>query len=512
MNVSKRKFPIEKFSKKFVSSISLIFKHTLVNMNNEQNEHKVIQDYPIEYGDNLIIVKKPTVFAQISPEFREKISLYPNKLVIENPTYCFDTFEILVKACQLQSFTAHLDNVFELKALAQDWGVENLVTYCDNFIKKAKVSDMPHEKIVTNLINACESSDKEKIKAAVRQASTKFRDVLEDPRIIELPADKIYQLVTSIDIRPYNQEVFIKFVSKLFRVDPNSAIPLVLRCNFDLLSEEQYHIFFCCNEMHELNLNYYTALSMSDIFRSLRSALKQTDETSNSDLLENRKKYERKFNKIFDDTRKNREIDLDKIRMRLVQQNEHINDLARVLELQKSLLVESVKICHSAPTQEEYLDIATNEISEMINTTRSELLDRIDSDKAEAESELRKLIEESQHEIEDALKKTELISPETRSATTAFQDRIQKINSRCRAAVRDIYDIKCIIAAKIVDDKIHGDNYIRITDRQFDLFDDPGFWGVRKSDAVAAKTDVLDIIENAIDQCCPRVKKPHNRQ
>lgn len=474
-----------------------------------RSESTLVHDYPIQYGSDLIIVKKPAAFAQISEKFRKLIALNPEKLVITNPSSSFDTFQILVRACQCQSFTAHLDDVLELRELAREWMVANLITYCDNFMVKAKVRDIPASQIVDELIEACDNGDKDAIKNCVRHAATKFREVVDDPRIADLPAENIYQLVTSVDIRPYNQDVFIKFVSRLFETDKEAAIPLILRINFDRLSEEQYHIFQTSNEVHEQNINFFTALTMSDIHKSLRGSLKQTDETSMTDLEENRKNYREKFIKIFESSRRNRESDLDKIRMRLVQQNEDLNDLAKVLELQKALLVESVKVAHHAPTNAEYLAVSQEQMLADIKAAKEELLGRVEQDKADAANELEELLKRSQQEIEEAMDRQSLVKPEVRSAVDGYGGRVEEINDRCRKAVRHLYEIRAIVAAKVITDKNKGDKFIRVVDRQWEVLDDPGLFGVKKADAIAAQTNIIDVIEDALDRRCPRA---HRRQ
>ena len=264
-----------------------------------------IEDYAIIYDQEIYLVN-PILFSKLSTKFIQIYQQFPGKYEIPIVNYSRDTFETFITACERRSFTATHENVLELRQIAEEWGVLSLIKYCNTYIEKNNIQDIPPIEIVSNLIKAVENSTENVIDSNIKLASMKFQQVLNDPRFSTLPTDVIYRIITLVERRPENQRSLINFVIKLFEKSPEIAVPLVLRINYDILDDEDYNSIFTNNEMHDQNINYYTARSMSSIHGSTTQQLKVIQTRFDRDIEEKREIYSQKYKELFEEISKDR--------------------------------------------------------------------------------------------------------------------------------------------------------------------------------------------------------------
>jgi len=459
-------------------------------------------DYQIIYGSEIFYVN-PKTFSRMSGRFNQIFIQNPEKYIVESTNMPVDVFQVFVTACQLQTFTASPENVWELRQLGEEWEVPSLIKYCNTYLDTNKIQDVPAPDIVSQLIKSIERNDESQISIGIRLASSKFQQVLADPRFQTIPTDVIYKILSLIETRPDHQKAFITFVMKLLPQNPEIAVPLVLRMNFDLLDEEDYNLLFCNGEIHEQNINYFTARSTSMINTSVNQKLNIARTRFDKDHAGKKEHYSNLFKTLFDTTEQSRENDLDKIRLRLVQQQEDLNDLAGVLELQRSLLIEQAKIAHKAPSNKELFFKAKEDIVGQIRSTKVQMLSKVKQDKEDLEKEMQKLISESQQRIAQNSKASETHDTPSMQKMEDLRNRFKQSNDRLDQIQTDLKVIRATVAAKLVRDKLRGDKFLRKIENRFMLFEEsPGVWDLSKEDVLEAEARI-DMIEHRIEEKCP---------
>lgn len=470
------------------------------------------QPYIIQYGTKQIVVDNPNNFSQTSQQFKIYYQQNPNKLVLpESQDYSFKTLQLLVNACQGRPFSCTLDNVFEFRRLAIDWKVETLVQYCDNYIQKTKISELTVDEIFERLDEAVASNDKDARKIAIRNAVAMFKPVITDPqqRLRNYDTDIITEIYRDVNPSGRNADLFANFVIEFFRANPAKATTLFPRLNFDRLSGSQYGVIFQPDAI-EVSMNYYNAYAISDSHKELRTALNTVDATAKQAVKQNRQKYEKKFATIFEQTKANRRSDLNKLRLRLVQQNEDLNDLAEVLENQKALLVDCVKLAHRAPSSTEYLKKSQEDILNMIKEKKEKLLNQIKEDEEDSAKAFQELLDESQKEIEAQTAGKSLVAPEIISGMEEHKQRFAEINHGLADCARQLREIQACTMAKIIRDYYKGNEYLRIVRDNnnnplaYKIFDEyPDLvWNLSKKEVADLEKKVIIPIETEVERTC----------
>ena len=470
------------------------------------------QPFVLNYNGTEIQIDRPDIFAYSSKRFKNYYQQHPNGFDVPNPVYNIEVFRLFCTACQSKPFSAHLDDVFEFRQIAIDWEVDSLVDYCNRYIEKTKIKELSVDEIFEELQQAQASKDKEQLKLAVRYAATKYSEVFSDPerRLDQIDTDIIYHIISSVKTTGENAQILADYVVELFKVNPPKATQLFPRLDFDKLTGKQYAVIFKPDAI-ECAMNYYNAYAISDAHKEVKNALKTFDETARNRAAADKSRYVKNFERIFDTTRKSRRSDLNKIRMRLVQQNEDLNDLAEVLENQKALLVDCVKICHRAPSAAEYLQKSQKDIIEMILEKKAELLNQIQQDQEDSESALMRKLQEAHEEIERETEGKVIVSEEVKSAVSNYRQRFADIKNSLVSLAHQVKEENAAVMAKIIRDNLRGNEYLRIVrDNQgnplaYKLFDDlesKDLWDLTKEDVRTAETKIIIPIETQLDKQC----------
>lgn len=463
----------------------------------------------VNYNGVDVRIENPKNLCSISKRFKQLYEQNNRRsFSLSQPGHSVEVFRLFTTACQGKQFAGSVDNIFELNDMAHEWEAQSLIEYCRKFLEKSKIEDMSPESIVEALENV-DQANKEEFKKLTKCAASKFSQVIKEERFGELKSDVITQIFTRITSEEKQQEI-VNFVVALTKKDPSKAATLYPWVNFDLLTGKQYAAIFKHDSI-EVATNYYNARAISDAHKSLKSLIKGISSSSTTSVNAQRERYEKKFNAVFTETIKTRAADLDKIRLRLVQQNEDLNDLAEVLENQKALLVECVKICHKAPASDEYLKIAKKEVLEMIKTRKAELLKQIEDDKDDAAKELEDLLAKSQKEIEANTDGKIVVEKEVIDRINGNKQSFTDINNNLVTLAKDIHNETAAVMAKILRDKIRGNDYLRITTdsegtplsyKIFDELPKEQLWDLTKEEVRSAEKRIVNAIETRFDKLC----------
>ena len=67
---------------------------------------------------------------------------------------------------------------------------------------------------------------------------------LRDKRFMTLPPEVIYQILAIADRKYLDQTIFKEFVLELFKENPKNAVPLMLRLDFSILTQDERDFIF----------------------------------------------------------------------------------------------------------------------------------------------------------------------------------------------------------------------------------------------------------------------------
>ena len=272
---------------------------------------------------------------------------------------------------------------------------------------------------------------------------------------------------------------------KLFETEPEKAVPLCLRIDFDRLSNSQIEEIFQCREIHEQAIGYFIAEAMSSI-----------RDKQQTDLASNEQKYIKRMQEIREYIVKHRAIALAKVesefeaetnelesliekQQKEIQQLQQIRDEQR-LEMQEAKQkydVTKQKYKRELERQQEIMDSKQRideERRKKINNCVDEqivpLLDNLDTRLDEIEGKdnnRRELISQSLNEKRDGFLKS---LDDTNTFFSKTESQVQYIQN-------SISETAAVFAAKIINDQLKRDGYMRDVTHKFEIFDtDPKLW------------------------------------
>lgn len=443
-----------------------------------------------------------------------------------------ETLDAFVSACQLRAFKVTSTNAFELKDLAIEWGVQNLESFVDNYIESKDLQrpeDVDHVGVlVDHLTHGID--DPNDVYAVANIVNT----ALKDERFVTVPPEVIFKILVASDQKKMeenendidaeqtepdheilDQKALIEFTLNMMK-DPkyaSLAIPLTLLIDFRLLTKEQREFIFQCKEMHEQNIGYFVAYSMSATRNKAERELAQSEAQLLTDL-----------NSLRENLKQNQRMNVTKLKK---EQDDSITDIKE--ELQK--MQEVIQDLQDAGTQfESTLDDDAADHENRFNRMK-ELIDQMDSFTSQRNSvakgkealipdQVSSQIEPFKKELDNQLKKLALdgqqnckeLEEKLTSTVESEKKRLRALSGRLDDAGDnadningELSDIKATLAAKIVHDRIRFDKYLRKSDNRFAAFvktdTEPGIWDLEPEKVAQAEQFVIQIEEIVKDNC-----------
>lgn len=440
-----------------------------------------------------------------------------------------ETLDAFVNACQLKAFKVTATNAFELKTLAIEWGVQSLENFVDNYINQKKLDEpqnIDHLGILIDHLNHGIDDPND-----IYAVANLINDALRDERFEKVAPEVIFKILIACDQKKVDdeesqannsehqildQQLLIDFTLNLLK-DPqtvSSAIPLTLLIDFRLLTKEQRELLFHCKEMHEQNIGYFVAHSMSATRNKAEREIAQSESELLTDLYALR-----------DQLKQQQRSNVSKLKK---EQDESINDLKENLNKQQ----ETIKDLQNTGVQfESTLDNDADEHEERFQKMK-ELLDQIDSYTSQRDSvatDKEALIKSQVQEQLAPVKKE--INEKVKNLAIEDQQKTLDLENRLTKAVEDekkrlrqlsarldntdeeadktneeLSDIKATLAAKIVHDRLRFDKYLRNNENRFAAFaktdTEPGVWDLEPEKVGQAEQFVIQI-EDIVAQNCP---------
>lgn len=444
-----------------------------------------------------------------------------------------ETLEAFVAACQLKAFKVTATNAFELKSLAIEWGVQNLETFVDNYIEAKDLQqpeNVDHVGVLIDHLNHGIDDPND-----VYAVANVVNDALKDERFEKVPPEVIFKILVASDQKNMDenetdlnaeqnepedhqildQNLLIEFTLNMMK-DPkyvSNAIPLTLLIDFRLLTKKQREFIFHCKEMHEQNIGYFVAYSMSATRNKAERELAQSEAQLLTDL-----------NALRENLKQHQRSNVAKLKK---EQDDSITDIKE--ELQK--MQETIQGLQDAGTKfESTLDDDAADHENRFNRMK-ELIDQMDSFTSQRNSvakgkealipdQVSSQIEPFKKELDNQLKKLALdgqqkcneLEEKLTSTVETEKKRLRALSGRLDDAGDnadningELSDIKATLAAKIVHDRIRFDKYLRKSDNRFEAFvktdTREGIWDLEPEKVAQAEQFVIQIEEIVLDNC-----------
>lgn len=467
------------------------------------------------------------LFAKMSKRCAELIREGRTQDVIERRIRT-DVFETFVKACQLTPFKVVPSTAYELQTLAFEWGVTSLEKFVDDYIQEKGIKPPPEVDYIAVLIDNLERGIEDPNN--IIEVANIVNDALEDPRFEDIPPEIIFKVLITADQKKIenrsrvpaedeplpdhqtlDQNALINFTMRLFERNPSTAVPLTLLIDFDLLTKEQRDTIFQCKEMHELNIGYFIAHSMSATRNKAERELSQSEAQLLTDL-----------NSLKEGLKQNQRASIERLKN---EEDESITDLknafadhqARLNALKDKYNQYSQNLNDAKENEDRRFDQmkdnleSIDEMTSQRSTIAAEMNDRVgdevanqmDKLKNDVNNQLRALAQEDADQcdkLEQSLKKR-LDSEQGR--IKQLRNKLNQTEANIKTANTNLSDVQATLAAKIVHDRLKYDQFLRNTESRFDVFEqDGGVWDLSVAQVQKAE-EFVQKLEEQIEQLCP---------
>jgi len=453
------------------------------------------------------------LFMRFSKKFKDECRKPENEnqmdIIVNNSSgekVSDETFIAFVNACQLKAFDVNKNNVFDLQFLASpsQWDVPSLRTYIDEYIARNKIE--PQDKIdyIDILLNKIESqTDGYEDWANVANI---IRSALKDPRFIEIPPDVIYEILEIADKKGADVGKELNtFIMQTIQRKPETAIPLLLRCDFEEFKPQDIEEIYKQPLLHTMNINFFTAEALSALqnknsalikksqrqqeleFRCLQYALDKICEENKKRL---KQTYDDEIEEIKDEIYRQQAI-IDKLSERI---ENHKNRVDKAEEKQKT---------RRTPIDTRALQELQDDVREELNIMQDEISKALNSH----EETVQKILEESSEKAERHFNETAANSSnqinQVQSELAKLLEKGKETQETVNAVNWQLGEARKSLCAKITRDKIRYDKFLRKTTNKFRIFDkEPRLFNLTATDVKKAE-EFLIMIDKRIDSYCP---------
>ena len=478
---------LEEFCRNYIKKSCLILPYYIIHKNPKYKEFK----YPIN----------PILFSKMSTKFLMESKNKPDELIIEDnhTPWIFLTF---IAACQQRTVTTSYDEIDELNEIATEWGAPSLQNFCQKYKEKNLLINEPEINYLNLLISKLEK--KEDSTEEIINLSKFLKFYLNKEEFLRIPTLVFYKILNLSEKRGLDQNLLINCILKKLETYTSSAVPLVLRINFDYLNSNDYSIIFGYNKIHEQNINFFVAMSLSSINENTLRNVESLKTRFKRDVEEITKNIEIENNNIFEKAKKARLKDFNKIKIALAQQQSTMDDLFEVLETQKIALNDSIERSKKIPSNDQLQQRAKFEITKTIAKVGKIINDNINEADIKAQEKLKLILNENQQLLDNALNGLGDIDIKSRERMLKSQESLNKTNNKLNIMKKQLNTIQSVMATKVVQDKFKLDKFIRNTENKSLIFNqEPGIWNVTFEEFEISNNEILKEIEKRIEKLCP---------
>jgi len=444
----------------------------------------------------------PDLFEKMSRKFKAERASNPNQMTIEEKMPK-ETFFAFIAACQLKPFDVNKKNAYKLLKLSIQWDVPSLKAFVEKFIETNKVEPPQKPDYIQILLEKI-AKDKDS-RSDWANVAEHINKALEDPRFVLIPTEIIFQILSIADKKSLRQKSLISFVLRMLNSKPEIAIPLILRIDFEQMTPEEIDQVYNCPLLHELNINFFSAASVSAVsnkasiaiqnaekrdeieLKSLEYSLKKFNEHRLDSLAS---KYNEEIEEIMDEISRQQEI-IDKLNERV---RDHQNRMSiaeqKVTSRRVPLDIESLQEMQDSINYE--IAQMTEEVNSALNEHQVQMGDFESVSATAADSFFNKNAIEGETEI------TRL-----KSSLRHVVKASKRVSDKKSLVEDDLTQVRAVFCAKILRDKLRYDQFLRKTANRFRIFDkEPRIWGL-SSTAVKDAEEYMKNIDRRLDEYCP---------
>ncbi|OHT16223.1 hypothetical protein TRFO_13394 [Tritrichomonas foetus] len=455
---------------------------------------------------------KADTFAKVSKKCAALVKAMDYQGTINHPV-SEETFTAFANACQLRPFKVTLTNAFELLELAEEWGIPSLETFVNNYIKQKGLRVIDENDYLGSLITKYSLPEGQDYSQEIAGIARTFNEYLRDERLSQVHPEHLFKILMQAEHRKINQNLLIDFVMKLFEKEPEKAVPLCLRIDFDRLTNEQVESIFQTREIHEQAMGYFIAEAMSLVRDKQQEDLAKTEQN-----------YIKEIQEIREYIVKHRAVALAKVHDEFEAEVAKLNE---VIEKQQNIIDDLTEIRNNQ--RDEFDQIQNN----FIDTTKkfereieriTEITDRRMANDEERRAKIRAIIDENIQPVTEMLEDRlaeisgndkhrrnlmEKGARERRDMFLQFHDdqraALNRITNEISHIHEQINETRATMAAKIISDQLRPDGFLRNIERRFLSIvknDNENLWDldcekVKNADALLKK------LESSVSQSCP---------
>ena len=456
-----------------------------------------IQKTPYYFIFNEQIIKVDAeIFSQMSKKFKEIIKTNPEKFEFKEQV-SEHTFKAFIASCQLQPFTIPPLYALELLDLSRKWGIPSLEQYTCEVCRTNGIIFRPKEDALGNLLEKI--NENSETKEDLQAVANILNDLFNDDRLPDVEPEILFRIIILSEKQNLDMKKFIKFVIGLFNTNPESAVLLSLRINFDLLTEKEVDIIFRCSEMHSIHINFFVAAALSSIRYKSFSSISELEKRHQSSINLFAQRMEEEIKKIKNNLNDEHEKKLDEIMDILEEQHRIIEGLTDILTEQAEKL-ENGPLSSSSLSDQNAIELQEdtkrkmNKFIELVNDVLKER-------KEAAIGGVHKSVSQVEQKWVDDLTDPDKVLHDTENIINQSDKACQKQEEQINNLSKELVEIKATLCAKIVKDKIRYDKGKRIIENRFLIFNNEGW--LPSDQQVHSAESFLNGLEQRIDIECP---------
>ena len=455
--------------------------------------------YYIGFKDNMYKVD-PVIFAQHSGKFAKDCIKQRDHMEFEE-NVADETFKAFLASCQLRNFQIKPLYALELLEVARKWDCPNLESYCQDLCKANGIVFRPRNDPLGILLHHIDEGTTKR--SDLQNVANIFDEALDDDRLPDLEPEILFRIVLMAEKKGFDMQKYIKFVMSIIKTEPETAILLVLRINFDLLPEDQENYIFHCPMIHEMSINFFVAMALSSVRWHARTELADASNYHIEVLNNFVRSIEEKRKNLIQELSEEHDKEMDEVITVLEKQHDIIEELSDILAEQARKL-ETGPLSIQGQGDERVNKIrqdAENDIKRYAEAVNDQLKEGRANFMDAMEEAVRLVKEKWIQNMSDPERVREIQEnklSEIGAIANAQQEQVEKL-------VQDVTQLKSTLCAKIVRDRLRSEKGMRDTTNHLLLFDKgtEQIWGLSSDDVKRAERDVLDLIETRLEKECP---------
>jgi hypothetical protein len=410
--------------------------------------------------------------------------------------------DAFIAACERRPFAVDLSNIHNLHVLSEEWQVDPLRPIIDEFASLKGIIIPGLRDSITALIDHaakdCVTTDD------LLLVSEHLQQALDDPRLLKLPPEVLFDLIARADPETYDQPALLDFMMRLLERKPSAAIPLIMSVNLCVMGPAQRSALFQAKCLHRTYLAGHIACALSTAKKLTRFEQKAGFGRLFTQAEALRTKLAGEEQDRVAAVKRSLDSEIEKTGAQVLAKQKKINDLVEKMQC------ESAEFKREREGQAAAIQALRDEL-ESLSELAAQSREQLNNQQSFVRSTIGEEIGVLSH-IEDRL------VPDY--ASDAYTDRAQQID-RQRAEIDTLFesletltqkkvilagDIQCLksrLFVKMVRDKLNFGEYIRQTEGRFEMLtDEPSVWGLTRHEAEEAEERLLEF-EGRLDRLCP---------